>query len=380
MPSADFDYSQQSNPLSDQLLSQSAQVQTYPTGTTLSSIDGLPILKRKRGRPPKSRTIEVRLSLIGEQRKRRFSATKKLLRFSIDLSLPPQIPQSVSSSFKLSRYDSPQPPMHQMPTLAISQLSLAAAAAALYGNPNLPLPMPNPSHFASGVPNDESLKLIPVPLLPQAKPETEEGFYIFNEGSPCPDALCIYFAQRHYHCSQPRCYYVTNREDILVLHSKDFHDNIDIYEGFVFFDRSVDCRMPGCPSNKTNRHFHCTRLGCNYTFVRYSTMTAHEEKHRQEANDLSSNASNASYNDEPMPYQHNSNNGAMSTTASQDSSNSDDDSRSAKSPFNAASCGSPSTHSNSSQQAVNLSTQRIKAVATFYPLSGFTHTKKFNGQ
>ena len=33
--------------------------QTYPTGTSITSIDGLPILKRKRGRPPKNRVIEV---------------------------------------------------------------------------------------------------------------------------------------------------------------------------------------------------------------------------------------------------------------------------------------------------------------------------------
>jgi hypothetical protein len=32
---------------------------TFPTGTTITSIDGLPILKRKRGRPPKNRIIEV---------------------------------------------------------------------------------------------------------------------------------------------------------------------------------------------------------------------------------------------------------------------------------------------------------------------------------
>lgn len=29
--------------------------QTYPTGTTLTSVDGFPIFKRKRGRPPKNK-------------------------------------------------------------------------------------------------------------------------------------------------------------------------------------------------------------------------------------------------------------------------------------------------------------------------------------
>ena len=32
--------------------------QTYPTGTTLTTVDGLPVFKRKRGRPPKNR-VEV---------------------------------------------------------------------------------------------------------------------------------------------------------------------------------------------------------------------------------------------------------------------------------------------------------------------------------
>ena len=34
-------------------------LQVFPTGTTLTSVDGLPVLKRKRGRPPKNRVSEV---------------------------------------------------------------------------------------------------------------------------------------------------------------------------------------------------------------------------------------------------------------------------------------------------------------------------------
>lgn len=75
----------------------------------------------------------------------------------------------------------------------------------------------------------------------------QEGFYSFGEGVPCPDALCPFNTRsQHFHCNQPRCFYVTDREDILIMHSKDFHDNIDIMEGFRFFDRTVDCRMPSC--------------------------------------------------------------------------------------------------------------------------------------
>lgn len=66
------------------------------------------------------------------------------------------------------------------------------------------------------------------------------------------------------------------------MHSKDFHDNIEILDGFEFYDRNVDCRLTNCASNKINRHFHCTRPNCNYSFVQYSTMAVHNQKHAEE--------------------------------------------------------------------------------------------------
>lgn len=255
-----------------------------------------------------------------------------------------QIPPALYSSFNLSNNEfSSQVPM----SMAMSHFGIAAAAAAaLYGNANLPLPDSNTMQDA-----DDS-KTIPIPLmLPHAKPGVQEGFYIFDEDIPCPDGLCMYFGKKHYHCSQPRCYYVTDRSDILVLHSKDFHDNIDITEGFVFFDRSVDCRMPNCQSNKINRHFHCTRVGCNYTFVRYSTMSIHEEKHKNEN----------SYND-------NLSEGEPTAKRSK-GSNSDDDSDSAKSSQN-SNCINNTSNSNCS-----LKSQVVKAAGTYYPLSAFTQNR-----
>jgi hypothetical protein len=43
---------------------------------------------------------------------------------------------------------------------------------------------------------------------------------------------------------------------------------------FVANDYVISC------SNRVNRHFHCIRPGCGYSFVRYSTMAIHEQKHR----------------------------------------------------------------------------------------------------
>lgn len=110
-----------------------------------------------------------------------------------------------------------------------------------------------------------------------------QGFDVYNENAKCLDNLCPYVGNVHYHCNQNRCLYVTDKEDVLIMHSKDFHDNIDILDGFEFYDRNVDCRLANCPSNKTNRHFHCTRSNCNYSFVQYSTMSIHNQKHLEEA-------------------------------------------------------------------------------------------------
>lgn len=119
-------------------------------------------------------------------------------------------------------------------------------------------------------------------FLIQIQDYSLQGFDIYNDNTKCPDTLCPYLGNVHYHCNQNRCLYVTDKGDVLIMHSKDFHDNIDILDGFEFYDRNVDCRLPNCPSNKVNRHFHCTRANCNYSFVQYSTMSLHNQKHLDE--------------------------------------------------------------------------------------------------
>lgn len=106
-----------------------------------------------------------------------------------------------------------------------------------------------------------------------------QGFDVYDDSNKCPDHSCPYYSTTHFHCNQDRCLYVTNKEDILVVHSRDFHDNIEILDGFEFYDRNIDCKLPSCSSNKTNRHFHCTRPNCNFSFVQYSTMVIHNQKH-----------------------------------------------------------------------------------------------------
>ncbi|XP_012277586.1 zinc finger protein castor homolog 1 isoform X2 [Orussus abietinus] len=184
------------------------------TLTHLTNIDAM--FRRKRGRPPKNRVIEI------------WSGGDPATHTQ-------DTPQAIFTSFKL-----PKPASSNAPT-------------------------PQPDDRDGSVSPSNSL----------GEPE---GFSTYNpEG--CPDVACVLRSTRHHHCSQPRCHFCTDRPDQLLMHSKDFHDNVDILPGFAFFDKMVDCRLPGCYSNRVNRHFHCTRPNCAYTFVRYSTMSLHEKQH-----------------------------------------------------------------------------------------------------
>lgn len=105
------------------------------------------------------------------------------------------------------------------------------------------------------------------------------GFRKFDATEVCPDDQCMYRQQLHYHCGRPRCHTATDRIDVLNLHAKDFHSFVTILENFEFFDRNVNCRRSHCNNNRTNRHYHCMRPRCDYSFVRHSTMTQHDKKH-----------------------------------------------------------------------------------------------------
>lgn len=69
------------------------------------------------------------------------------------------------------------------------------------------------------------------------------GFCTYEEG--CPEPNCR-FTRNHYHCTQPRCFFATDKTHLVVIHSKEFHDNIEILEGFVFYDRNIDCQSSTC--------------------------------------------------------------------------------------------------------------------------------------
>ncbi|XP_076293620.1 zinc finger protein castor homolog 1 isoform X2 [Lasioglossum baleicum] len=185
------------------------------TLTHLTNIDAM--FRRKRGRPPKNRVIEIWSG--GDPATHTHDS-----------------PQAIFTSFKL--------PKPQTPSLTANPLM-----------------------------EDREGSISPSNSLGEP-----EGFSTYNPDG-CPDPACVLRSTRHHHCSQARCHFSTDRPDQLLMHSKDFHDNVDIPSGFAFFDKMVDCRLPGCHSNRVNRHFHCTRPNCGYSFVRYSTMALHEKQH-----------------------------------------------------------------------------------------------------
>ncbi|XP_050543799.1 zinc finger protein castor homolog 1 isoform X2 [Daktulosphaira vitifoliae] len=99
----------------------------------------------------------------------------------------------------------------------------------------------------------------------------------------CPDNLCKYTSEGvalHYHCRRPRCFFATDNDEQLQAHSTHFHDNVTILEGFLFFDSSVDCRLETCVNNTVNKHFHCVRAGCGFSFTRYAQMAQHLLQHQ----------------------------------------------------------------------------------------------------
>ncbi|KAH9412465.1 Zinc finger protein castor 1 [Dermatophagoides pteronyssinus] len=233
--------------------------QLYSSGTNiLTSIDGMPILKRKRGRPPKNR--------------------------SNDMLTTTTTPTKMSKNNSKNNRSTIQP----ITTASQHTLSSFDFAQAF----NLPL---NHVQFLANFPqtNDDDLsKTIPIPfIMPYIKSSIHhQGFYVFDEETICPDVTCNHIGRKHFHCSRPRCFFSTNQDDKLVEHSKDFHDNIDILEGFVYFDQNIDCKSDYCRHNHQECHFHCTRIGCNYSFVRYSSMAIHEKEHIEKLRSSSSSS------------------------------------------------------------------------------------------
>jgi len=137
------------------------------------------------------------------------------------------------------------------------------------------------------------------------------GFVRYTFSEPCPDRRCAHHRRpEHFHCVRARCHDVEVDRAALVAHDRDVHrrggggdgggGGVRVADGFVFFGADVDCRRARCRARRGRagptglRHFHCVRPRCDYAFVRQSTMTQHEAKHRMSDNQRASTSTSTS--------------------------------------------------------------------------------------
>ncbi|GAB6019842.1 hypothetical protein CHUAL_001383 [Chamberlinius hualienensis] len=296
--------------------------------TSCSSIDG--IFRRKRGRPPKNRTVE-------------FPVT----------SGSSEYPQAIYTSFKL-------PKLNNMPLSMSADGGLSSPVGSM-GAVTPPVSKNSPSPGTQGL---LAGHLSPSVSLP-SKVDGGESFQVFPEGAPCTSMMCSFYGKHHYHCLQPRCFYVTDRSEMVPLHWKEVHESpeLDLMEGFSFFDRHVDCNSSNCSFNKATRHFHCTQPNCNESFIRYNVMSQHLEMHR---NELMRNINEKLYrvNDNARSVTPLSNHKQMLPQVKKEH------------PLSPGSlCPSTSSRTPSPSNSVKMSNV-VKASGTFYPLSAFPQAYK----
>ena len=130
------------------------------------------------------------------------------------------------------------------------------------------------------------------------------GFLSYPEGTSCPDSSCSFNTSTstcHYHCGHPRCHFSVADVHKLSLHLRDFHTNVDILEGYAYFDKNSDCRESNCEFNGSTEHFHCIRDG--HGFLRYTATVAHEAECHE-------SKSNGSSDDEDRAWNNQSKHGA----------------------------------------------------------------------
>lgn len=137
------------------------------------------------------------------------------------------------------------------------------------------------------------------------------GFLSFPEGASCPDQACPYYQQTnlcHYHCGHPRCHFSVTDVHKLSAHLRDFHSNVDILEGYSYYDRNTDCSDSKCEFRNNADHFHCTRDGL--TFVQYALMMTHEAEAHE------TNKSNPTSDEDDESSQQWNNQGTISSYSS----------------------------------------------------------------
>lgn len=271
---------------------------TSPSQAALSASGE--VFKRKRGRPPKYNVLDVNVNPsthIGQSPEILLTSFKLakgaagLPSATGQVQPQPQGPverqqHSPSSQSRRGRPRTVSSPRHASEEMANTVNQTAAAAVAL-------LQQQQAHHLQQQLELlrmwNSSLDSVPAPVPSSPMAETKgdqpstkrlqfEGFTTYVASENCPDTLCRYRGQHHYHCRLPRCFYSSNRGDQLESHHREFHDAFEIPDGYACYDRWYNCRHTSCQYNGQARHFHCQKAGCSAALLKFNELQVHTSK------------------------------------------------------------------------------------------------------
>lgn len=249
--------------------------ETYPTGTTLTSIDGLPVFKRKRGRPPKNQVPEVPVSCSDNQ-SHPFSLPLGLSPFSLAAAIN-GAGLSANYGHNSSANAEGLIPVPMLPILQLFNLPTSPTSAYSMHSQTSPETMDtmSPDEASGDGDNGKRQKVNPGSRSSTSKDEpVPDGYLRFRFNEDCGYPYCGYREhQTHFHCMRKACGYSFCDKTRFSQHTAR-HDRLDTLMGQEFqqFRSNVNCGFYNCshssgaaaggsPSNKAS-HFHC--LKCDF--------------------------------------------------------------------------------------------------------------------
>ncbi|BHF82956.1 Zinc finger protein castor 1 [Sparganum proliferum] len=112
----------------------------------------------------------------------------------------------------------------------------------------------------------------------------QEGFQRYRATEVCDVPDCPYVDERttHFHCKRIGCNFTFKNKADIEKH-KNHHQKNDEHakNGFRKFTKYEVCRFPGCKYSSVMNHIHCIRPGCDYVVHSSSQILSHKRKHER---------------------------------------------------------------------------------------------------